>query len=520
MRVAGARQGRQDARTAPVQKETAAEHSLQYGSDVCCIRPNEPGGLIGCTPRMTEPNTFTRGFSIALITLLDAIVPPAVAVGLLYALCIIFDVVFSGFFVVLSILVSMLSLLLPRGRPGETTQLAPPALPLALGVVVRWGVIVGILLAVGYVSKNSGGFSRRVVLTWVVLTPALLILVKLFLHELLRRFMYDPSMVRRVAFVGCNDVSLSLAQRIAADKDYLGMRVDGFFDDRNAERLGLPSNMPLLGKLPDLAAYVKHRGISAVFVALPVRHIQRVIQLLDELRDTTASVYYVPDVFAFDLIQSRTGEMFGIPVVALCETPFYGYRGVVKRFSDILLAATILLIATPLMLVLGALVRMSSPGPVIFKQRRYGLDGREIVVYKFRTMTVLEDGPRIVQAKKGDARITAVGRFMRRYSLDELPQLVNVLQGHMSLVGPRPHAVAHNEEYRKLIKGYMIRHKVPPGITGLAQINGCRGETAHVEDMQARVNYDLEYLRRWSPLLDLKILFLTAVKLVRDEKAY
>jgi putative colanic acid biosynthesis UDP-glucose lipid carrier transferase len=135
-------------------------------------------------------------------------------------------------------------------------------------------------------------------------------------------------------------------------------------------------------------------------------------------------------------------------------------------------------------------------------------------------MTVIEDGPNIVQASKTDARVTTVGRFMRRYSLDELPQLVNVLQGHMSLVGPRPHAIAHNEEYRKLIKGYMIRHKVPPGITGLAQINGCRGETARVEDMQARIDYDLEYLRQWSPLLDLKILFLTAVRLLRDEKAY
>ena len=183
-----------------------------------------------------------------------------------------------------------------------------------------------------------------------------------------------------------------------------------------------------------------------------------------------------------------------------------------SAFIDIALAPLVLVMATPLMLALAVMVRLSSPGPVIFKQRRYGLDGREIMVYKFRTMNVIEDGPNIVQASKADARITGVGRFMRRYSLDELPQLLNVLQGHMSLVGPRPHAVAHNEEYRKLIKGYMIRHKVPPGITGLAQVNGCRGETARVEDMQARVNYDLEYLRQWSPLLDLKILVLTALR--------
>jgi putative colanic acid biosynthesis UDP-glucose lipid carrier transferase len=257
-----------------------------------------------------------------------------------------------------------------------------------------------------------------------------------------------------------------------------------------------------------------------VFVALPVRHIQRVMQLLDELRDTTVSIYYVPDIFAFDLIQARSGELFGIPVVALCETPFCGYRGVIKRTTDIAFAVSILVIASPLMIALAVMVRMSSPGPIIFAQRRYGLDGREITVWKYRTMTVLEDGAQVVQATKEDRRITAVGRFMRRYSLDELPQLFNVLQGRMSLVGPRPHAVAHNEEYRKLIKGYMIRHKVPPGMTGLAQVNGCRGETARVEDMQARVNYDLEYLRRWTPLLDIKILLLTAVRMLRDEKAY
>ncbi len=180
----------------------------------------------------------------------------------------------------------------------------------------------------------------------------------------------------------------------------------------------------------------------------------------------------------------------------------------------------ILRLLLPLSLIIAILVKLTSPGPVIFKQRRYGLDGQEIAVYKFRSMRVTEDGPQIRQASRSDSRITPIGAVLRRTSLDELPQLINVLQGRMSLVGPRPHAVAHNEEYRKLIKGYMIRHKVPPGITGLAQVNGCRGETARVEDMQARIDYDLEYLRRWSPLLDFKILFLTAVRLLRDEKAY
>ena len=473
----------------------------------------------------SEALSFTRSFSIALLALLEAMAPPAVSVGLLYGLCLLYGAEFRGFVVVLAILVAALSVLLPPPRtpPAAGRQLLSPAwpLPLAGRVLARWMVIVGVLLAVGFVTKYSSNFSRKIVLSWIIATPAVLIVVLICLQELRRRLMYDPATVRRVAFAGCNEISVSLARRIGESGELTGLTVEGFFDDRSAERLGAPGKRSrLLGRLPELASYVKRRGIDVVFVALPVRHIQRVMHLLDELRDTTVSIYYVPDIFAFDLIQARSGELFGIPVVALCETPFCGYRGVIKRFTDIAFAAAMLLIAAPLMLALAVMVRMSSPGPVIFSQRRYGLDGREIMVWKYRTMTVQEDGAQVVQATKEDARITRVGRFMRRYSLDELPQLFNVLQGRMSLVGPRPHAVAHNEEYRKLIKGYMVRHKVPPGMTGLAQVNGCRGETARVEDMQARVNYDLEYLRRWTPVLDLKILLLTAVRLLRDEKAY
>jgi putative colanic acid biosynthesis UDP-glucose lipid carrier transferase len=228
----------------------------------------------------------------------------------------------------------------------------------------------------------------------------------------------------------------------------------------------------------------------------------------------------VPDICVFDLIQARTRDILGIPVIAMCETPFSGYRGAAKRLTDITLSVLLLPLLLPAILVIAVMIKSTSPGPVFFRQRRYGLDGREILVYKFRTMNVIEDGTRVVQATAHDPRVTPVGRLLRRYSLDELPQLFNVLRGTMSLVGPRPHAVIHNEQYRKLIKGYMVRHKVPPGITGLAQVNGCRGETAQLEQMQARVDYDLEYLRRWSPLLDIKILMATAVQLTGRGKAY
>jgi len=482
---------------------------------------------------MTEPLFSTHSSRVTLVASLQFLLPPLAAVGLLYLLCAVYGQVFTPLFHVVAALTAILTVLLPRGRANgngtapialassqSSARLSSGQLPLAARVIVRWLVIVAILLAIGYFTRASGTFPRRIFLTWMLTTPLALIIVNSALHEFARRLLYDPAVARRVAFVGCNEASLALAERIDAHCD-LGLRVQGFFEDRSPTRLGTKGGaVRILGTLGDIAACVKRRGIDLIFIALPVRHIQRVVNLLDELRDTTASIYYVPDIFVFDLIQARTGEILGVPVVALCETPFCGYRGVVKRITDIALAAAILVLAAPLMVAIAIGVRLSSPGPVLFKQRRYGLDGEEIVVYKFRTMTVVEDGSLITQATRTDQRVTPFGRFLRRHSLDELPQLVNVLQGRMSLVGPRPHAIAHNEEYRKLIKGYMIRHKVPPGITGLAQVNGHRGETARVEDMQARVEYDLEYLRHWSPLLDLKILAVTAMRLLRDEKAY
>jgi putative colanic acid biosynthesis UDP-glucose lipid carrier transferase len=241
---------------------------------------------------------------------------------------------------------------------------------------------------------------------------------------------------------------------------------------------------------------------------------------LDSLKDTTASIYFVPDMFVTDLIQGHATTVCGTAVISVCESPFKGLDGIVKRVSDIVFSALILTLILPVMLVIAAAIKRESPGPVIFKQRRYGLDGQEIIVYKFRSMTVGEDGDHIVQARKSDPRITKLGAFLRRTSLDELPQFFNVLQGRMSIVGPRPHAVAHNEFYRKLIKGYMVRHKVKPGITGWAQINGFRGETETLGKMQNRIDCDLDYLRNWSLKLDIRIILRTIRVVLNDQKAY
>jgi putative colanic acid biosynthesis UDP-glucose lipid carrier transferase len=246
----------------------------------------------------------------------------------------------------------------------------------------------------------------------------------------------------------------------------------------------------------------------------------RTLNLLDALRDTTTSVYFVPDIFVSDLIQARVDHIHGMPVVALTESPTLGVSGIGKRISDVVIASVILLLIWPVLLMLAIGVKLSSSGPIIFKQRRYGLDGQEILVYKFRSMRVCDDGDTIKQAGRIDPRITQFGSFIRRTSLDELPQFINVLQGRMSVVGPRPHAVAHNEQYRKLIKGYMLRHKVKPGITGWAQVNGLRGETETLDKMRARVQYDIDYMRNWSLGFDLMIISKTLAVVWRDQNAY
>ena len=257
-----------------------------------------------------------------------------------------------------------------------------------------------------------------------------------------------------------------------------------------------------------------------VYLALPLRAEERLRQVVETLQDTTASVYFVPDVFTFSLLTAGFTDLRGIPLISLWETPFFGISGWVKRLEDLVLASLILLSVSPIMLLIALGVKLSSPGPIIFKQRRYGLDGHEIVVYKFRTMKVCEDGAQVPQATQNDQRVTALGRFLRRTSLDELPQFFNVLQGTMSIVGPRPHAVAHNEYYRRLIPGYMLRHKVRPGLTGWAQVNGWRGETETLDKMEKRVEFDLDYLRRWSLGFDLKIIWLTVWRSLTDSQAY
>ncbi|HEX3456942.1 MAG TPA: undecaprenyl-phosphate glucose phosphotransferase [Candidatus Baltobacteraceae bacterium] len=450
------------------------------------------------------------------LTMIGILVPPIVAAAGLYLVAAAFAISIIPAYGVLAVLAFVVTLAIYREMAAIGTTLARRPRDFLQRSFAAWAIVVSCLAVIGFALQHGGEFSRRVLLTWAVVTPVLIAACQYWSYVV---FVHNLAGARKAVVAGVSDLSRRLAQSISSSPAS-GLTITGWFDDRGAGRTGPVPEGQLLGRLGELPQYVKANKIDVIYIALPIRHEERTKLLLDELHDTTASIYFVPDIFVFDLIQSRVDIIDGIPVLALCETPFYGINGLVKRMSDLLLATLILLLAAPIMLAVAIGVALTTPGSIIFKQRRYGLDGQQIIVYKFRSMSTSDDAATVKQAELHDPRITSFGRFIRRYSLDELPQLVNVVQGRMSLVGPRPHAVAHNEEYRRLIKGYMIRHKVAPGITGLAQIRGHRGETKTVEQMRARVESDLEYLRRWSLALDLKIIALTVLRMFSDTKAY
>jgi len=442
-------------------------------------------------------------------------VDPAIAIATLAAAAAWFDGRFDGAHLILALLVFAMTF------PGSIVRTGARAgsAALAIDALTGWMPIVAVLALLGWASGTLGAFDARTLAAWAVATPVALFTAHTLLPPILSRVLSADAMQRTAVIAGANERGRRLAEQLR--DPMLGVRVAGYFDDRAAGgRPHAASAAETLGSLTALADYARSHRVDIIYIALPMASQPRILSLLEALRDTTASIYFVPDIFVSDLIQARIDSVGGLPVVAVCETPFRGINGFVKTVTDFVLALGILVCISPLLLAIAIGVKMSSPGPILFKQRRYGVDGRKIVVYKFRSMTVAEDGDVVRQATRNDARVTKFGAFLRASSLDELPQFINVLQGRMSVVGPRPHAVAHNELYRKLIRGYMIRHKVKPGITGLAQVNGWRGETDSVDKMKMRVLYDLEYLRNWSLLLDLQILLKTVLVVLKKQNAY
>lgn len=359
-------------------------------------------------------------------------------------------------------------------------------------------------------------FDIQFSLGWFISATVLFLGLRLSARMLIRQLRSYGYNSRSVAIAGNPQLSEQLAHKIRATP-WLGLHVSGFYSDVTHQDAETRWN----GNYQQLVADAKQNRFDCIYLALPMSEDKKIQQLVADLADTTVSVYFVPEMMVFDLLlHTRVVEHDNITAFSIYESPHHGVNGAVKRIEDIILSSILLMLCSIPMLCIALAVKLTSKGPVLFKQTRYGIGGKPILVYKFRTMTVTENGQRVTQATRNDARITPIGQLLRRSSLDELPQFINVLQGSMSLVGPRPHAVAHNEEYRRLINGYMLRHKVKPGITGWAQVNGWRGETDTLDKMENRIAHDLYYIRKWSLWMDLKIIVLTLFKGFINKNAF
>ncbi|CAA9891679.1 UDP-glucose:undecaprenyl-phosphate glucose-1-phosphate transferase [Candidatus Methylobacter favarea] len=413
-----------------------------------------------------------------------------------------------------------------------------PIFDKAVRILVSWMAAFMLIFISIFLFGNPYSYlhAENSIELFLLLVPALIILthtIRRLVLAFLRRHGLNS---RTYAILGANHLGKRLETAIS-QMPWLGYNFKGYYDDRthtanrrlDLNRIDEPDRRPpnsnnlkfqAVGKFTELLQDAQLGKIDHVYITLPLCAEKRVSDMISKLADSTVSVNIVPDFFTFNLIQSKWSNVQGIPVVSVFDTPFTAFDGLLKRIEDLLLCAIILPLISLPMLIIAIGIKLTSSGPVIFKQTRYGINGENIAVLKFRTMAVCENGDNIKQATFNDSRVTPFGAFLRKTSLDELPQFFNVLQGQMSVVGPRPHAVAHNEHYRKRIQGYMLRHKVKPGITGQAQISGFRGETDTLDKMEARIHHDLEYIKQWSLWLDIKIIFITIFKGFSGNQAY
>jgi putative colanic acid biosynthesis UDP-glucose lipid carrier transferase len=458
----------------------------------------------------------------AKFSVVHKIVDSLIIVLALYISTDIYHVAFDAQYINTGIRAALIYLLFASANRVYGSWRISQIWPEIRSVTIAWTLTLVVMVTLAFLTKTSGTYSRVVIVghalgVWVLLA-GYRVLLRQALHYARRKGMNSRNLV--IAGSGAAAQGMALA---ALESKWLGLDVVGFYD--YSQPIGyapLPQypELQVLGSLDDMVQEVKLGGVDQVYLALPQYKTVELEFCVNALADTTATVYIVPDMLTFELMHARWYSMSGVSVVSVYESPFSGVDGWLKRAEDIILAALILLVIALPMLLIAVAIKLSSPGPVIFKQRRYGLNSHVVEVWKFRTMRVCEDGDIVPQAKPGDSRVTPLGAFLRRTSLDELPQFINVLQGTMSVVGPRPHAISHNEEYRKLVYGYMLRHKVKPGITGLAQVKGYRGETDTLDKMQNRVKCDLEYIRNWTLWLDIKIVMLTVIRGFNSKQAY
>jgi putative colanic acid biosynthesis UDP-glucose lipid carrier transferase len=384
------------------------------------------------------------------------------------------------------------------------------------GLFKAWLATVAIIAVLLILTKTTYVFSRLWLMTWAVASFAALAGFRMLLRLALRSVRRRGYNLRHIVVAGAGALGVEIARRLKA-APWTGLHVVAFFDDRPELAAGAVEGVPVGGTLDDLAAFVAREGIDQVWMALPLRAEQRAKQVLAALRATTAEVRYVPDIFGFQLLNHSVTEVAGLPVINLTESPMSGTNLLVKAIEDYVLAALIVLAISPLLAALAIGVKLSSPGPVLYRQRRVTWNGAQFEMLKFRSMPVdAEAGTGPVWARPGEDRATAFGRFLRRWSLDELPQFFNVLKGEMSIVGPRPERPEFIERFRDQIPGYMQKHLVKAGITGWAQVNDLRGNT----DLARRIEFDLFYIDNWSVWFDLRIILMTAWQVVRSRHAY
>jgi len=381
--------------------------------------------------------------------------------------------------------------------------------------------VLGFVLAgLSFFTKSGPDFSRAWFGYWVVSILFLLILYRCSILLFLRYMRAQGLNERRVVIMGAGELGSKFANTVQQAL-WTGFRIVSFIDDEARHKPALIHDIPVIQTPACLSRYLKKEEADEIWLALPLSAEARVKEILFELRHHTITTRFVLDIFGMDLLNHSITDVAGFPVLNISSSPMTGMNRLIKAIEDRVIAAIILIFISPLLLLITAGVKLSSPGPVLFKQQRLGWDGRIIKVYKFRTMIEhTEKKGQVTQATLDDKRVTVFGRFLRKTSLDELPQFINVLQGRMSIVGPRPHALAHNELYKDAIHTYMQRHRVKPGITGWAQVNGWRGETDTLAKMQKRVEYDLYYINNWSLKFDLKIIFLTLLKGFYNRNAY
>ena len=450
------------------------------------------------------------------------------------------------FLIVTTLVLCLLSAHAPLGRSSfllaALTFLAAAGLielngiavePLSLRALrdlwLHWLALLAFLLVAISLSGLGHRLAIRPLLVWALVTPWVLWLGQWWVGRKIGS-MAQRGTPRAAVIVGHSELGLKL-ENVLTRNPLLHTRVLGFFEDRGEDRSddrgelvanpSPPNAGRVLGPMAELPEYVRAHNVQQVYITLPMTRDPRILELVESLRDSTASIYFVPDLYAFGLPQAHFDVIGDVPVFAVCETPIIGASNLAKRMCDVLLSGLALVLLAPVFLAIALGIRLGSPGPVLFKQRRYGMDGAAIKIYKFRSMTVTEDGDKdFCSTIPGDTRVTPFGALLRKFSLDELPQLINVFLGNMSLVGPRPHVVAMNEKYRKLIPHYMVRHKIKPGITGWAQVSGWRGETDTEEKIVRRVECDLFYMHNWSVLFDLYILLLTVFKAPFHKNAY